>query len=283
MRFYTGLLLMCVCFIPRLSAQTEQEESPRVMNEGTLIGAGTSHVKDTYLSPFNYSGWGMRILNERMKIIRPGNGRFSRQQIINVDISSTKNPAENVNDFGAFVDYSLGYHYRLDVTPDFRVLAGSTAHLLGGFIYNTRNGNNPLSAKIDIDLGLSLITLWNFHIKKLPLTLRYQAELPFAGIFFSPEYGASYYEMFNLGNLSDVVTFNSFHNKFALKNYLTVDIPARSFTLRLGYLNSLYYSDTKDIKTRIISNTFMIGWVKEFIPLGGKRVKYKNRVSSSYY
>jgi hypothetical protein len=266
-----------------LQAQSEQEEPPRVMNEGTLIGVGTSHIKDTYLSPFNYSGWGMRILNEQMKVIRSGNGRFSRQQIINVDISSTKNPAENVNDFAAFVDYSLGYHYRLDIIPDFRILAGTTAHLLGGFIYNTRNGNNPLSAKTDIDLGFSMIALWNFHIKTLPLTLRYQAELPFAGLFFSPEYGASYFEMFNLGNLSDVVAFNSFHNKFALKNYLTIDIPIRSFTLRLGYLGSLYYSDAKDIKTRVISNSFMIGWVKEFIPLCGKRMKYKNRVSSSYY
>lgn len=282
MKRITGLLLLCFCII-RLSAQSIQEELPRAMNEGTLIGAGTSHVKDTYLSPFNYSGWGVRILNERMKIIGPGNGNFSRQQIINVDISSTKNPAENVNDFGAFVDYSLGYHYRFDAVPGFRVLAGTSAHLLGGFIYNTRNGNNPLSAKIDIDLGVSLIALWNFRIKRLPLTLRYQAELPFVGVFFSPEYGASYYEMFNLGNLSDVVTFNSFHNKFTLKNYFTIDIPVRSFTLRLGYLNNLYYSDTKNIETRIISNSFMIGWVKEFIPLGSKRIKYKDKVRSSYY
>jgi hypothetical protein len=282
MKRITGFLLLCLCFI-RLPAQSPEEELPKAMNEGTLIGAGTSHVKDTYLSPFNYSGFGMRILNERMKIIGPGESNFSRQQIINVDISSTKNPAENVNDFGAFVDYSLGYHYRFDVAPGFRVLTGASSHLLGGFIYNTRNGNNPLSAKIDIDLGVSLIALWNFHINNLPLTLRYQGELPFAGVFFSPAYGVSYYEMFNVGNLSDVVTFNSFHNKLALKNYLTVDIPMHSSILRLGYLNSLYYSDTKNIETRIISNSFIIGWVKEFIPLGSKRIKYKNKVRSSYY
>ncbi|MDH6306010.1 hypothetical protein M2459_003021 [Parabacteroides sp. PF5-5] len=276
-------LLLCFCFVPQVSAQLGSEELPRTMNEGTLIGVGSSHVKDTYLSPFNYSGWGARILNERMKIIGSGNGNFSRQQIINVDISFTKNPAENVNDFGAFVDYSLGYHYRINASPNFKILTGTTAHLLGGFIYNTRNGNNPLSAKIDIDLGLSVIMLWNFRMKNTPLTLRYQGELPFAGVFFSPEYGVSYYEMFNVGNLSDVVAFNSFHNKFALKNYVTLDIPMRSFTLRLGYLNSLYYTDTKDLSSHIISNSFMVGWVKEFIPLGGKRKKYNGNVRSSYY
>lgn len=276
-------LLLCFCFIPHISAQTEPEELPRTMNEGTLIGVGSSNVKDTYLSPFNYSGWGARILNERMKIIRPGNGHFSRQQIINVEISSTKNPAENVNDFGAFVDYALGYHYRIHVSPNFKLLTGTTAHLLGGFIYNTRNGNNPLSAKIDIDLGLSVIMLWNFRLGKTPLTMRYQGELPFAGVYFSPEYGTSYYEMFNVGNLSDVVAFNSFHNKFALKNYVTLDIPMNSFTLRVGYLNSLYYTDTNDITSHVISNSFMVGWVKEFIPLGGKRKKHNGNVRSSYY
>ncbi|MDR1403294.1 MAG: DUF3316 domain-containing protein [Tannerellaceae bacterium] len=282
MKRTTGFLLLCVCLI-RLSAQSREEELPKAMNEGTLIGVGTSHVKDTYLSPFNYSGWGLRILNERMKITGLGRDNFSRQQIINVDISSTKNPAENVNDFAAFADYALGYHYRLDVVPGFRVLTGMSAHLSGGFIYNIRNGNNPLSAKIDVDGGFSLITLWNFRMNKLSFTLRYQGELPLAGVFFSPEYGASYYEMFNVGNLSDVLAFNSFHNKFALKNYVTLDIPVESFTIRLGYLNSLYYSDAKSIQTRIISNSFMIGWVKEFIPLGSKRIKYKNRVKSSYY
>ncbi len=284
MKIITGIaLLLCLCVSFELSAQYETDELPKAMNEGTLIGIGTSQIKDTYLSPFNYTGWGARILNERIKVIGAGNGRFSRQQIINVDLSSTKNPAENVNDFSAFVDYSLSYHYRLHITPNLKILSGLSAHLMGGFIYNTRNGNNPMSAKVDIDLGLSVIMLWRLKINKLPLTFRYQGELPFSGAFFSPEYGASYYEMFNVGNLSDIISFNSFHNKFAIKNYITVDIPVRGIMLRMGYLNSLYYTDINDIKTRVISNTFMIGWVKEFISLGGKRSKYKNRINSSYY
>lgn len=272
---------MCLCFSFPLSAQSGDEDIPRTMNEGTLIGLGTSQIKDTYLSPFNYTGWGMRILNERMKNL--SSGKFSRQQIINVDITSTKNPAENVSDFGAFVDYSLGYHYRMNASPNFKILTGLSGHILGGFVYNTRNGNNPLSAKVDIDLGFSTLFLWNTRINKLPLTIRYQAEVPFMGVFFAPEYGLSYYEMFNVGNLSDVVSFNSFHNKFAMKNYVTVDIPLKSITLRVGYLNSLYYSDIKDINSHIISNSFMIGWVKEFISLGGKRSKHKQRTHSPFY
>jgi hypothetical protein len=265
------------------AGQENDEEIPRSMNEGTLLGFGTSNIKDTYLSPFNYNGWGARILNERMKTISAGKGRYSRQQIINVDITSTRNPAENVNDFGTFIDYSLSYHYRIPFGSSIKLLAGLSTHLMGGFIYNTRNGNNPLSAKVDIDLGISMIILYGLKVKDHPLTLRYQTELPFGGLFFSPPYGISYYEMFNEGNTSDVIAFNSFHNKFAVKNYLTVDIPIRHFTLRLGYLNSLYYSETNDINTHMISHSFMIGWVKEFIVLGGKRSNNKSRVNSSYY
>lgn len=277
-----GILVLCLCIANTLTAQSDEDGvTPKSMNEGTLVGFGTSHVKDSYLSPFTYSGWGARILNERMKIIK--NGNFSRQQIINVDISSTENPAENVSDFGAFADYSLGYHYRVLANPNLKLLTGLSAHVMGGFIYNTRNGNNPLSAKIDMDLGVSVIGLWNFRLKRTPLTFRYQGELPFGGVYFAPEYGISYYEMFNVGNLSDVIRFNSFHNKFAMKNYVTLDIPAGSFTFRLGYLNSLYYTDVRGIRTHIISNTFMIGWVKEFIPLGSKRTRSNQRVNSSYY
>jgi hypothetical protein len=246
-----------------LWAQFQGEDIPRGMDEGTLAGLGTSQVKDTYLSPFNYTGWGARIFNERMTLLR--GMKFSKQQIISVDISSTRNPAENVNDFGAFVDYSFAYLYHFRLGSNFKVLPGASAHLMGGFIYNTRNGNNPLSAKVDIDLNVSLLTQYTFRVHERPVVLRYQIDLPFGGVFFAPQYGISYYEMFNVGNVSKVIAFNSFHNKLALKNYVTIDIPVHSSTLRLGYLSSLYYSDMNDIQAKILSNTFMIGWVKKFL------------------
>jgi hypothetical protein len=184
--------------------------------------------------------------------------------MISVDISTTKNPAENVNDFGAFVDYSLGYHYRLKDGSTFKLLTGASAHVMGGFVYNTRNGNNPLSAKVDLDLGLSVIAFYTLRMKDHPIVFRYQGDVPFAGVFFAPPYGASYYEIFNEGNTSDIIALNSFHNKISLRNYITIDIPIHTSTFRLGYMNSLYNSDIKDIQTHIFSNTFMIGWVKKF-------------------
>ncbi|MDR1645678.1 MAG: DUF3316 domain-containing protein [Tannerellaceae bacterium] len=262
MKKIIGYVWMCLVSFP-LYAQFNNEENPRGMNEGTLAGFGTSIVKDTYLSPFTYTGWGARIFNERMTLLR--NPLFSRQQIISVDISSTRNPAENVSDFGAFVDYTFAYHRRIPAGTNLRLMPGAFAHLMGGFIYNTRNGNNPLSAKADIDLGLSAIALYTFNIRTSSIILRYQVEFPLGGIFFSPPYKSSYYEIFNEGNTSNIIALNSFHNKAALRNYLTIDIPVHRSTLRLGYLNCLYYSNTNYLETRILSNTFMLGWVKQFV------------------
>lgn len=282
----TLIVLLAVFTVSPLVAQSDKEGVPWSVNDGTLVGIGGYNLMDTYLSPgsdFNYTGLGIRVMNERMKMTRLANYKISRQQIVSVDLASTKNASSTATDFAGFVDYSLGYHYHLPVLPNLKVLAGSSIHGMAGFIYNTRNGNNPASAKADIDLNISALAIYNLKIKSYPITVRYQMEIPFAGVLFSPHYGQSYYEIFNLGNSSGVVQFNSFHNKFAMKNYFTADMPICNFTLRLGYLNSNYRTDVNGIQSHIISNSFMIGIVKEFISLGGKRLKNTNQYKSAYY
>lgn len=283
MKHYIFLILTCLCMAGTLFSQNSKDEVPRSVNEATLIGSGIYNVRDTYLSPFSYNGWGIRILNERMRTVKLLDYKVSRQQIINVDISSTHNPAENVTDFSGYVDYTLGYHYRLSLSPRLKLLAGGAGHFMGGFIYNTRNGNNPASAKADMDINLSVIALYNMQVKNTPLTIRYQGEVPFVGIMFAPHYGQSYYEIFNEGNTAGVFPFNSFHNKLAFNNYLTIDFPVSNWTIRAGYLNSFYRTDVNHIKTRVVSHSFMIGLVKEFISFEGKRMKQNNKFKSSYY
>lgn len=261
-------------------------DAPWSVNDGTLIGAGGYNLMDTYLSPgkkLHYTGWGLRILNERMKMTRLADYRISRQQLISVDIASTDNPAGTATDFAGFADYSLGYHYHFQPAPGLKLLAGASAHGMVGFIYNTRNGNNPASAKADIDLNLSGMAIYSFKIRQYPLTVRYQLTVPFAGVLFSPHYGQSYYEIFNLGNSSGIIQFNSFHNKFALKNYFTVDFPVANLTVRAGYLHSTYYTDVNQLQTHISSHSFLIGLVKEFVAFGGKRLRNTHKYRSAFY
>ncbi|MDR2915203.1 MAG: DUF3316 domain-containing protein [Tannerella sp.] len=255
----------------------------RSINEGTLIGIGGSKMKDTYLSPEKYGGIGFRFMNERMRLTKLLNNKISRQNRVNVDISSTINGAENANFLSAFVDYSLGYHYRFMPDPYFKILLGGSAHGMLGMVYNTRNGNNPMTVHADVDLNFSFIAIYEFRIKKSPLAIRYQFETPFMGVLFSPVYDQSYYEIFSLGNTAEIFNFNSFHNKFAMRNYLTLDFPVGNTTVRAGYLGSYYSTDVNEIDRYIISHNFMLGFVKEFVAFGGREMRKRNLFRSAYY
>jgi|GEM_PF-341561 len=256
----------------------------RSINEGTLIGAGGYRMKDEYLSDVGrYGGVGFRFMNERMRLLKTTGSRVSRQNIVNVDVSSTLNGAENANFLSAFADYSIGYHYRLLPHPYFKVLIGGSARGMLGMVYSTRNGNNPMTLHADLDLNISLIAIYEFRIKKHLIAIRYQAETPFAGVLFSPVYDQSYYEIFSLGNTAEIFNLNSFNNKFALRNYLTLDFPVGGLTARIGYFGHYYNTTVHSIDRYIISHNFMLGFVKEYIAFGGKEMRRRNLFNSAYY
>ena len=253
------------------------------VNEGTLVGVGGYKMKDQYLSQEKYGGLGFRFMNERMRLTKLAESNISRQNIVNVDLSSTINGAENANFLSAFVDYSLGYHYRFLPDPFLKIMVGGSMRGMMGMVYNTRNGNNPMTIHADIDLNISLIAIYEFKIKKSPLAIRYQLESPFIGVLFSPVYDQSYYEIFSLGNTAEVLNLYSFNNKMAMRNYLTLDFSIGGMTARIGYLGSFYTTNVHDIDRHIISNNIMLGFVKEFVALGGRELRKRNMFHSAYY
>ena len=255
----------------------------RSINEGTMIGVGGYKMKDQYLSPEKYGGLGLRFMNERMRFAKMPDYKISRQNIINVDISSAINGAENSNFLSAFVDYSVGYHYHFRPDPYFKLLVGGSMRGMLGMVYNTRNGNNPMTIHADVDLNFSLISIYEFRIKKHPLAIRYQLETPFIGLLFSPVYDQSYYEIFSLGNTAEILNINSFHNKFAMRNHLTLDFPVGGLTVRTGYFGLFYSTNVHEIDRYVISHNFMLGFVKEFIAFGGREMRRRNLFHSAYY
>ena len=255
----------------------------RSINEGTSLGVGGYKMKDEYLSPEKYGGLGFRFMNERMRLTKMSDGKISRQNIVNVDISSAINGAENSNFLSAFADYSLGYHYRFLPGPFFKILVGGSIRGMLGMVYNTRNGNNPMTIHTDVDINFSLIAIYEFNIKKHPLAIRYQFETPFMGVLFSPVYDQSYYEIFSLGNTAEILNINSFHNKFAMRNHLTVDFPIGNLTARVGYFGLFYSTNVHEIDRYIISHNVTLGFVKEFVAFGGREMRKRNLFRSAYY
>ncbi|MDR2040942.1 MAG: DUF3316 domain-containing protein [Tannerella sp.] len=268
-----------------LAAQNGANDVPYSVNEGTMIGIGRYNLASSYVSPpgegnVSYTGVGLRTLNERMKLLNP---HLSLQQILHVDLSMTQNPGATISAISGMIDYSCGYHYRFYPAENLKLLAGPSLRGMAGFIYNTQAANNSTALNVDIDLNLSVAALYTFCVRDYPLTLRYQADLSFAGLLFAPDYGQSYYEIFGLGNLEGVVRFSSLHNKLAMRNYLTVDLPVWKFTLRTGYMNNLYSTDINSIRTHHLSHSFMIGLVKEFVSFKGQGLKKRHMYKSAYY
>ena len=273
-----------VCFfcfsVFTLALHAQANEPHRSVNEATLIGCGGYKIKNTYLSAVKYNGWGINVLNERMKLIRP---RISRQQTLHLDGLTVSHPAGTSRTYAGFIDYAYGLHYHFRATPDLKILAGGAAGAMLGFVYNMQNGNNPAALHVDLDMRLSAAVIYTFRLHHYPLTVRYQTALPIAGALFSPHYGQSYYEIFGVGNSDGVIQCFSLHNKWAFRNYLTVDLPVGNWTVRLGYLNDLYQTKVNGIQTDYVSHSFMVGMVKEWISLGGKRLRKTQLYQSAYY
>ena len=111
------------------------------------------------------------------------------------------------------------------------------------------------------------MAVWDVKVKRYPIRLRYQLNVPVMGVMFSPHYGQSYYEIFSLGNAAGVVKFTSLHNQPSLRQMLTADLPVGRMKMRLAYLWDAQQSKLNDIRTHAYSHIFMVGIVKEFYSL----------------
>ena len=284
-RDFTKMVLLLLILFPLcLRAQTDgAAPAPRSVNEATMISLGSRYVKNTYLSDVGYDGTGIGITNERMRLI---NDSWSRRRAFRIDFASIRNPAGTSSGYAAFLDYSYAVHRRFEPgsIDGLRLLVGATGRTMLGTVYRSQGGNNPAALHLENDLGLSLAALYSFDLsRRFPVTLRWQADLPLVGIFFSPHYGQSYYEIFTLGHRDGIVCFGSLHNRFALRSLLTADMPVGPLTVRIGYEADIYRSHVNGIRTHYIGSSLLLGVAKEFIPFSGRRVRHNPAFRSAYY
>lgn len=271
-----GFILLFVFFVCTLFAQ---EGAKNTLNRSTIIGIGKSILKDTYLSPLEYTGTEISLLNERLGKTSFKSNSLLIQRLFAIDVAFTKNPTHTSSEYYGNISYVARALYPVFEIDKFRFLAGGGGEASLGGIYNVRNSNNPGSLKAFLHLDISGMALYNID----RFTFRWQISTPFLGMFFSPGYGQSYYEIFTLGNDGGTVHLSSFYNCIAFKNYFTVDIPFNNITVRTGYLGNYYRTNANDIFTRISSHQFILGFVVETLNFSGKRAKNNNLIKSVYY
>jgi hypothetical protein len=234
-----------------------------------VIGYGTSSVYDSYLSQLKYAGMNVGLYYEQMQKSDLADGRIFIQHLFSGNYAWDRNRSETASYYTGMFEYDYGMHYRFKPADKLQIFAGAQAGGLLGFIYNTRNGNNPATGKFHLSLNLSAMLSYQLKIKSQALLFRYQVSSPFAGIMYSPQFGQSYYEI-ALGDNEDLVHFSSFHNYLAIKNRLSVELPLSWVTFRIDYVNSFYETRINDLDTQINMNTFCIGISKNFYVVRGK-------------
>ena len=237
--------------------------SPKTVTNAQLIGIGGTEILDTYLSPEKYKGNEFTYLSHT---IRNYDGkRVSRLLRHQGTFAQTHNRANNANELAGMYTFSYGWLYNWHLlSNNLHVSAGGAIEANLGFVYNTRNSNNPAQARAALQLVPTAAAEYDFHVKKLPFSVRYEVAAPLTGVMFSPNYGQSYYEIFSRDDYDHNAVFTHPGNVPSLRHMLTLDFQLWRQTFRIGYLGNYQQARVNNLKQHQYSHTFVIGWVSRF-------------------
>lgn len=272
---------ICTALLP--AAQTDSIAPLRPVTSSYMLEAGSAHLADTYLTPVHYTGEHFGFAYERMQAMRFCPDRWVMQLKIGLSGDHTQNPVKNATMWAATLRGAWAMTHRWRIGNGFTVGAGAGVSLTGGALYLSRNGNNPVAARAAFTLDATGSIGWHGRIIGIPVTARYQPTLPVTGIFFSPDYGELYYQIY-LGDHSGLCHGAWPGNYFSLDNLFTVDLYFGATALRLGYHNRVFSSKVNNIVSRDISHCFVIGITTEWLSLRpGKRLDTDARIISATY
>lgn len=280
----TRLLFSILCVM--LSAMAFAQDEPTTLRPVTSsytyeIGGAT--LANTYLTPLKYKGWDMALNYERMQAMKFNPEKWVMRLTAGIDLNRTDNPAKNATMWRLVADFSWGMTYRFKLPHNITLAGGGSTSLDLGCVYNARNGNNPVAVEAAWTVNLTGYASWNVKIGRLPVTLRYQPTIPLTGVFFSPDYGELFYEIY-LGNHSGLAHCAWWGNYFRMENLVTADMHLGATSLRVGFRNNILSTSINDITTRTITYSAVIGVTTEWISLNPSRKADNNaRIISALY
>lgn len=242
----------------------------RPVTAAYTYGIGSAHLADTYLTPLKYNGWAMKLGYERMQAMNFNPEKWVMRLTADIEVDRTDNPARNANMWYGGIDIAWGMMHRWRLPASLTIGAGGSASVTAGCLYSPRNGNNPVAAKAAVTVNAAAYAAWNVRVVRLPMTLRYQATLPVTGVFFSPDYGELYYEIY-LGNHSGLAHCAWWGNYFRLDNLLTADLHLGGTSVRIGYSGNILSTKVNNITSRAITHMLVIGLSGEWISLDPRR------------
>lgn len=257
-------ILTILLVIPSVVLLAQRNDSLKVITRSTMVGIGGTNVLDTYLSIEHFTGPGLSFLST---IERQREGkRWSTVMEHEANLSALKDRRDEKSELEGAYNFYWGKLYRWQLLDGALTLqAGGLVNASLGFIYNTSNGNNPAQARAHLNLMPTGVASYRFQLFNKTFVARYELALPLAGVCFSPNYGQSYYEIFNRGDYDYNVVPTTFVSAPEWRNLLTLDAAiTRKLTLRIGYLGNIQQSKVNNLRQHVWTHRFLIGITKRF-------------------
>lgn len=267
------LYILTLLVTPLIASSQANEALPQCpIFTAVEFEAGGCRLLDTYLSPWSYSGWNIGLNVELMQAIKPDNYRWVWQQLIGLNYGSTRlSISGNGLTIAGGANYSFAMMHRTSTPIErLQLYYGGNATLMGEAIYNYHGGNNPVSVKADLSLGVTAMAAYHFTLGKLPFTARYQVMLPVIGIFAQPEYAEPYYEV-GLGNYQGFLHCGTWGNRFDIDNRITIDMHMSNWALRIGYHNRINTTYTNNNRYQFVMHNVTIGFAGDILSVDNKK------------
>lgn len=261
----------------------ENNEIIRPVNSVFSAYVGGASVLDTYLTPIRYKGLALRLGYERYQAMKFSPYDWIMQLTTGATYNNVNNIVKSHKMQLAMVDFQWGMQRRWKVLDGLQLSAGGTTSFDGGVIYNPLNSNNPVSVKLHWSLNPTAMAVYNMRIGNMPVTFRYQAIISAFGLFFSPDYGEAFYEIY-VGNHSGLVHVGWWGNRFDMQNILTADLHIGNTVIRVGYTGTIQSSWVSNINTQIYNNYFTIGVGGDWMSVSPRtKIGEKAKILSAIY
>ncbi len=264
------------------SAPAIAQEESRPVTSLYSIEIGGKNVLATYLSPLHYTGTDFAFAGAWSKAMP-----FAPESAImhfdaSLNFSSLLNPAQTAKMIGLNGSFNWGMSWRTQLPYAIQATLGGTVGLEGGAYYLLRNGNNPVEAIANLSLGIRGSLSRPFTIGRLPILVRDEVSLPSLSVFFSPQYGETYYEIY-LGNHKGLAHAGWWGNNFRINNLLSATLDFGRTALTVGYRFNAYTQWACHLNTRVLTHAFVIGVVPGGIGLKKRQPRHIERTIYSIY
>lgn len=282
---YTLLLavIAIVAAMPIKAADIDSVEILRPVRAAYTAEIGSSHLADTYLTPLRYDGIHAALGYQRYQAMKFAPEHWTMSLTLNLGLDKSDNPARNATMWNLALDAGWGMMHRWRLHPLLTLAAGGSTTINAGALYNARNGNNPVSAKASWTVDVTGYAACHINVGRLPVTIVYRPTIPVTGVFFSPDYGELYYEIY-LGNHSGLCHGAWWGNYFRMDNLLTADLEFGATYLRVGYHGGIFSSKVNDITTNVFIHSFVVGISGEWLSLNPRKpLSRKSRTVQAIY